>query len=336
LELVMTFVICVVVLGMAAVPQHTYSVSLTPSTPHRCLAPRLGSKVARKAAAAFEEYEISDIGGTSLVFPLPKNRVAIRLHKKFAGKGGVAISKAPPEALPTGLNVEYPGLRMLHLSPLVLSVDNFFTPEECDAYRALKEQPETHKLAQSATFSTMTASARTSTTWFVRYQDAPQLLAKASSLLGVPPTHFEEPQLVHYASGQSFSWHYDAVPPTLLANGGQRLATLLVYLDDVPEGGRTAFRDLQAGGTGADGRPARLEVAPKRGRALLFFPSAHDGAPDERTLHAGEPTGHEKWIAQLWLHERPYKPNVPMGSSHEEASPLIGAFAAAHGLTVVV
>ena len=50
----MTFVICVVVLGMAAVPQHTYSVSLTPSTPHRCLAPRLGSKVARKAAAAFE------------------------------------------------------------------------------------------------------------------------------------------------------------------------------------------------------------------------------------------------------------------------------------------
>jgi hypothetical protein len=84
------------------------------------------------------------------------------------------------------------------------------------------------------------------------------------------------------------------------------------------------------GGTDANGRPARLSVAPKKGRALLFFPSAADGEPDERTLHAGEPTPHEKWVAQLWLHQRPYKPNVPEGSSHEAAAPAIAEFTATH------
>ena len=57
----------------------------------------------------------------------------------------------------------------------------------------------------------------------------------------------------------------------------------------VPQGGRTAFRDLRAGGTDDEGQPRRVEVAPKKGRALVFFPSFADGTPDERTLHAGAP-----------------------------------------------
>ena len=51
---------------------------------------------------------------------------------------------------------------------------------------------------------------------------------------------------------------YDAVPPTAMHNGGQRLCTLLVYLNDVEGGGCTAFRDLRAGGTDASGAPVRL------------------------------------------------------------------------------
>ena len=66
----------------------------------------------------------------------------------------------------------------------------------------------------------------------------------------------------HVQPGQSFSWHYDALPPgPFLNNGGQRAATCLVYLNDVAEGGRTAFRDLRAGGTDADGKPP-LQLEP--------------------------------------------------------------------------
>jgi len=241
------------------------------------------------------------------------------------------------KALP-GLDLAWPGLRVLHLDPPVLIADNFFSDAECDAYTELQNAKATdaHKLEQSATFSGATAQARTSTTWFVAYQRVGHLLAKASALLGVDDiARFEEPQLVRYAPGQYFNWHYDAVPPTLLTNGGQRLCTLLVYLNDVPEGGRTSFRDLRAGGTDETGRPLRLMVAPKKGRVIIFCPAAAaDGAPDDRTLHAGEPTaqGEDKWIAQLWLHESPYAPNVPDGSSQAEALPAVLAFAAERGL----
>ena len=129
---------------------------------------------------------------------------------------------------------------------------------------------------------------------------------------------FEEVQIARYLPGERFLWHEDAVPPPLLAqdgsDGGQRVATLLVYLSgdgDASKGGATCFRDL--------GDPPPLRVLPQKGDAILFFPSRrvrpHDGPfqPDDRTVHAGEPsTGPkiEKWVSQLWLHDRPFPPAI--------------------------
>jgi hypothetical protein len=291
-----------------------------------------------KKKTSFVPYAI-DGEGTS-IFPIPSNREAIGVHKKHYPDGCAAAKTKKSgelEDIFPGLDISWPGLRVLHLDPLVLVVDNFFTEEECDEYLALREGGSSvvHELSQSATFSSATASARTSTTWFVAYQSAPSLLARAAALLGVADlARFEEPQLVRYQSGQYFSWHYDAVPPTQLNNGGQRVATLLVYLNDVEEGGCTTFRDLRAGGTDASGRPTRLAVQPKKGRAVVFCPAKSDGTPDDRTLHAGQPTeeGGCKWIAQAWLHETAYAPTAPAGTSQAEATAAVRAFAEAHGL----
>ncbi|KAL1528167.1 hypothetical protein AB1Y20_009528 [Prymnesium parvum] len=281
-----------------------------------------------KGKSSFAAYTISGKG--SDIFPLPAHRAAIQVHKKHKG-AGCPPSKAPAEHVPPLLRgrLDARGLRVLHLDPPVWIVDGFFSAEECESYRALAEDAQRAlRLEQSATFSASTATARTSATWFIRYQDAPQLLARAAALLGRPVDHFEEPQLVRYEPGQRFTWHYDAIPPSMLANGGQRIATLLVYLNDVETGGCTAFRDLREGGTDGDGQPKRLAVQPKKGRALLFFPSDADGAPDERTLHAGEPAKEDKWIAQLWLHEKPYTPaNLPMGTCQREGDAAARAFA---------
>ena len=163
------------------------------------------------------------------MFPLPALREAVGLHKKHYPDGCPA-SKAGADALSRtlpDLDLAWPGLRVLHLDPPVLVADNFFSAEECDAYAALRDVDDpgaVHELGQSATFSSATAQARTSTTWFVAYQRAALLLAKAAALLGVADiSRFEEPQLVRYQPGQYFNWHYDAVPPTLLNNGGQRV-----------------------------------------------------------------------------------------------------------------
>ena len=70
------------------------------------------------------------------------------------------------------------------------------------------------------------------------------------------------------------------------------------------------------------------------GRALLFFPSSADGEPDDRTLHAGEPTddGGDKWNAQIWLHASAYSAAVPAGTSHADAEPAVREAAAELGL----
>jgi prolyl 4-hydroxylase len=141
------------------------------------------------------------------------------------------------------------------------------------------------------------------------------MLAKMNHMLGIPLEQMEEPQIVRYQKGQEFSWHYDEVPAAQLANGGQRLATLLVYLNTVQSGGGTIFRDLKD----RDGNP--LTMKPVQGSALLFFPADATGKPDDRTLHKGEVVtlNDEKWIIQMWIHERQYRAAVPRGNSQQAA-----------------
>ena len=98
---------------------------------------------------------------------------------------------------------------------------------------------------------------RTSTTWFHYYEGVPELMAKASRLLGLEDIQrWEEPQTVRYRRNEKFTWHLDALSPeeaNNLSGAGQREATLLVYLTDLPteNGGATMFRDL-GGGDGSE------------------------------------------------------------------------------------
>lgn len=229
--------------------------------------------------------------------------------------------------------------RVLHVDPMVLAVDDFFTEEECDKYIQMsldaEESDEQSSLSnlqpmllgksQTVGKDSRSQAQRTSTTWFHYFEGVPELMAKASRLLGLEGINrWEEPQTVRYRRSEKFTWHLDALSPDEATNesgAGQRVATLLVYLTDLKEGsgGATMFRDL-----GADDGP--LKVRPKKGSALLFFPAA-GGIPtapfDIRTLHCGEVVSEdaesEKWICQLWLRQRQYKPTAPAGNTHEKA-----------------
>lgn len=59
--------------------------------------------------------------------------------------------------------------------------------------------------------------------------------------------------LYSYRRNEKFTWHLDALAPSddLESLGGQRTATMLVYLTELTDddGGATVFRDLK----GADG-----------------------------------------------------------------------------------
>jgi prolyl 4-hydroxylase len=81
----------------------------------------------------------------------------------------------------------------------------------------------------------------------------------------------------------------------MLAMGGQRISTLIMYLNDVPAGGSTVFPEVG------------LDVLPRKGNALYFAYATEDGQLDRRSLHGGSPVGAgEKWIATKWIRQRPY------------------------------
>lgn len=129
--------------------------------------------------------------------------------------------------------------------------------------------------------------------------------------------YFEAPTVIRYEPGQALAPHYDAnrSAETEDANrGGQTLATLLLYLNDVEEGGLTRFGLIPA--TDESSNEAKLTVQPKAGDALLFFPADKYGEFDDRLEHEGCPAVDSKWIARIWRHIDRVPP--PFGLSNAE------------------
>lgn len=125
------------------------------------------------------------------------------------------------------------------------------------------------------------------------------LRARIGSATGLPTAVMELTKVLHYAPGQRFDPHYDYIDPQApgfadeIAARGQRIATLLVYLNEEYEGGETAFPHLG------------LRHRGRRGDALLFANVDALSRPDPRTLHAGLPPGSgEKWLLSQWIRDR--------------------------------
>ena len=198
----------------------------------------------------------------------------------------------------SSVNLSFPDMQVLNSNPPVFEIKNFLSSEQC---HALIMQAQSSKslggMGASQTFSGSSAtSSRTSSTCYLPKEAVMDLLQRVELLTGMPISHYEEAQICRYTAGQQYSWHYDSIPMVLRKGWGNRLATLIVYLNDLPvsAGGATAFRDLG------------LQVRPVMGKALLFFPSYKDGSQDDRVLHSGAITTEEKWIANIWVHEGSY------------------------------
>ncbi|WP_206951778.1 2OG-Fe(II) oxygenase [Trinickia acidisoli] len=139
--------------------------------------------------------------------------------------------------------------------------------------------------------------------WFQRCEDAfiTMLDRRIAALMNWPLENGEGLQIMRYGVGGEYRPHFDFFPPGQAgaahhtAHGGQRIATLIVYLNDVPGGGTTVFPE------------AGIALTPKRGNAVYFRYMNGTGQLDALSLHAGAPvTGGEKWIMTKWMRERAY------------------------------
>jgi prolyl 4-hydroxylase len=118
----------------------------------------------------------------------------------------------------------------------------------------------------------------------------------------MPAENAEGLGVLHYNPGERYAPHVDYIPDTPqnaahLAQRGQRVRTLLIYLNDGFEGGATEFPRLG------------LSFKPPRGGALIFDSVKADGSVDPTTLHTGAPpTSGEKWLVSKWFRTKPLRP----------------------------
>lgn len=184
--------------------------------------------------------------------------------------------------------------------PRVVLFGSFLSEAECDALMELSRP----RLARSETVDHQTGgsevnAARTSDGMFFQRGEAPliqRIEQRIAALLHWPEERGEGLQILRYRSGAQYRPHFDYFDPAqpgtaaVLRHGGQRVGTLVMYLQVPAKGGATIFPDVG------------LEVAPVKGHALFFsYDRPHESTG---TLHGGSPvTEGEKWVATKWLRE---------------------------------
>jgi prolyl 4-hydroxylase len=187
--------------------------------------------------------------------------------------------------------------------PRVIVFGGLLSHEECDALVAsARPRMARSETVDNATGGSEVNEARTSRGMFFERAETAvidRVERRIAALVGWPLQNGEGLQVLHYLPGAEYKPHYDYFDPvhpgsaTILRRGGQRVGTLVMYLNTPEKGGGTTFPDVG------------LEVAPIKGNAVFFsYDRPH---PSTRSLHGGAPVIEgEKWVATKWLREREF------------------------------
>jgi prolyl 4-hydroxylase len=188
--------------------------------------------------------------------------------------------------------------------PRVIVFGGLLSDDECDAIiDAARPRLARSETVQMDTGGSEVHAARTSRGMFFERGEnevCKRVEARLAKLLSWPVINGEGLQVLHYLPGAEYQPHHDYFDPSksgtvpILARGGQRVATIVMYLNSPDKGGGTTFPDVG------------VEVGPVKGNAVFFsYDRPH---PSTKTLHGGAPViAGEKWVATKWLREREFK-----------------------------
>tara|TARA_B110000971_G_scaffold134433_1_gene137560 strand:- start:531 stop:1241 length:711 start_codon:yes stop_codon:yes gene_type:complete len=191
----------------------------------------------------------------------------------------------------------------------IYEIVDLFTPSECELVRESAKP----SLTRSKTMSKNNAVSdiRTSSNTFLHNDMVGSTMSvlleridKLTQILSGKPKTFQEPlQVVKYEPNQYYKEHYDCCVPFNLdicredrKHHGLRHSTLLIYINEVEEGGYTDFPLVNH------------SFKPILGSAIFFF----NLIKDETTFHplskhAGlPPKKGEKWVCNKWIRTQPF------------------------------
>jgi prolyl 4-hydroxylase len=201
------------------------------------------------------------------------------------------------------LATEFPEGKKICTDPVVAIFEDFLSEQDCDQFIE-HAKPRLERATVAENGQRIVSGYRTNDLAQLKDSAASlqkSVVEKAAKLLDLPTQNCEELQVLHYQVGEEYKIHSDTFDMTsesgriFTSQGGQRIATFLIYLNNVTAGGETSFPEIDA------------SVSPVRGRAVLF----HNCFPgtvirDPRSDHHAMPVLEgEKWALPLWFREFP-------------------------------
>ncbi|XP_002533164.2 probable prolyl 4-hydroxylase 9 [Ricinus communis] len=206
--------------------------------------------------------------------------------------------------------------QVLSWKPRALYFPNFATAEQCQSVINMAKPnltPSTLALRKGETEEN-TKGIRTSSGMFLSASEdktgvldaIEEKIARATML---PRANGEAFNILRYEIGQKYNSHYDAFNPAEYGpQKSQRVASFLLYLSDVEEGGETMFpfeNDLDVDESYDFEKCIGLQVRPRRGDGLLFYSLFPNNTIDPTSLHGSCPViKGEKWVATKWIRDQ--------------------------------
>jgi prolyl 4-hydroxylase len=187
--------------------------------------------------------------------------------------------------------------------PVIAVLANVLSAEECEQLIALARPRLTPStVVDPGTGDNRPAEYRDSEGMFFAPGETPLIAAldaRFSQIMNSPVDHGEGLQVLRYGPGTRYMPHFDFLVPRNAASeeslrrSGQRVSSLVAYLNDVPGGGETTFPRVG------------LSVCPQRGNAVYFEYCNSRGQLDAESLHGGAAvTAGEKWAVTKWMRQR--------------------------------
>jgi hypothetical protein len=196
--------------------------------------------------------------------------------------------------------------------PLIRTSGNFLTKEQCDAIiEASKERMIPGGVVGSEGNDILEYSIRSASVADYRNDNeipfSKEIVGKVSEFTGYSSDNFERITVHNYKVGQEFKVHQDyfttfddpihtQATEERCRNGGNRVSTVIIYLNDVTSGGETFFPWTAT------------KIKPSCGKIVHFNYNYDYWRSNIKTQHCGMPVLEgEKWIITIWIREQSMK-----------------------------
>jgi prolyl 4-hydroxylase len=218
------------------------------------------------------------------------------------GSPDIDLSGSPSAITVEGREVQ---VLMEMQNPRVVVLGGFLSDDECDEIIEISKSrmaPST-VVADDGGDGSVVSEIRTSLGTFLKrgeFEVCNRVDARVQALLNWPIEFTEDLQVLRYDKGTEYKPHqdyFDPAPGPWTANfrrGGNRVASIIMYLNTPERGGGTVFPDVP------------MEVYARKGAAVLFTYPKPDVS--SRALHGGTPVVEgQKWAAVKWFRQGPHR-----------------------------